>query len=198
MKSIAYKNKLLRNKLWKQQRAAELLPLLVAQRTVIAAEKVKTLAPTEAAYLAGLIDSDGGIYATIKKDRRNGCSWPVASLYVTNTQRSMVEWVLAKTGAGSIYTNKNPTKNRFGTKPMHRWDVGNRSALFIARQIEPYLVVKHRQIILFIELAELKLASTKGNYSLSKDRQHEIAVQMQALNFSGSGRSGRRAGVTGC
>lgn len=174
---------------YKRQRAAERAPEMIEDRKRTLAAMVRTMTPTEAAYLAGLIDSDGGIYATLKHDKRNGLTHPAVSIYVTNTNRKMLDWCKEKTGIGSI-REMTPHDSHRGERIVYRWDMGNRCALFVAAQILPYLVTKSEQAKLLIEMQELKLAS-RSHQRENPERQEDIVREIGALNRA-NGKTGDR------
>ncbi|MGH8618677.1 MAG: LAGLIDADG family homing endonuclease, partial [Burkholderiales bacterium] len=60
--------------------------------------KAAVLSPTDAAYLAGLIDGEGTIGLT--RRHRNDQRQVVVS--ISNTERPLLEWVLLTVGAGKI------------------------------------------------------------------------------------------------
>jgi hypothetical protein len=152
---------------------------LAEKRLRLHTSKIKIMSPTEAAYLAGLIDSDGGVFAFMKPNR--GKAWPYAALFVTNTNLKMIEWVMNATGAGSLYVSLRENSSHFGVRPMCRWDCGSQQAAVIAEQIKEYVVLKREQIDLLIELASLKRQSTKCHRA-EPQRQIEIVGEMQQLN----------------
>lgn len=177
-------------KRWRAQtreaRHANRMATIVAK----ARELVRSMVPTEAAYLAGLLDSDGGIYAQLKRDKHNNRVSPYAAFYVTNTNRRMLEWCQNVTGIGSILTQTSSRPSHWGKRPIHRWDIGSRAGVFVMEQVRPFLVCKGEQADLYLELAALKLQSTK-NHVVDLERQFAIVEAIQALNKA-NGHTGTR------
>ena len=160
------------------------------RRLEAACTRVKTLTPTEAAYLAGLLDSDGGVYATFKRNYRGlRKRYSTVSIYVVNTDIRMIQWVIHKTGVGSLVAQR-PSATRYGIRPIYRWDVGSQLAAVILRQIKEYLVIKREQADLALELAALKLQGSK-HFMASPERHPEIVIAIQTLNRK-TGKTGSR------
>ena len=68
-------------------------------------KKVNKLSPTEAAYLAGIIDGEG----TITLSRRNRNKHRTLVVTVSNTEMSILQYIHSITGVGKL-TNKRTTK----------------------------------------------------------------------------------------
>lgn len=68
---------------------------------------VSFLSPTEAAYLAGLIDGEG----TIALTRRHRGSERQLVVTISNTERPLLEYVLKTAGAGRITTKRTYKAN---------------------------------------------------------------------------------------
>lgn len=111
---------------------------------------VTSLIETEAAYLAAIIDGEGtmGLY----KDKRQ--LRPHASLSVTNTSWSLIEWLATKIeGTTSKYSQRRPNDK-------DRWQfvvTGKASILRVLQLTMPYLVIKRRQAELLIEFLRFPL-----------------------------------------
>jgi hypothetical protein len=93
---------------------------------------VASLPPTEAAYIAGLIDGEG----TIALSRRHRSDERQLVISISNTERPLLEYVSQTLGAGRITTKKT-------YKPAHSrsftFTIDNRQALCVLQQIAPYL-----------------------------------------------------------
>jgi len=94
--------------------------------------RVNSLQPCLAAYLAGLIDADGTV--TLTRKHRNETRH--AAVYVSNTDRALLEFVRLSVGAGKI-TNKR-TVSRLHRKSF-TYAITNRQAIRLLADIEPYL-----------------------------------------------------------
>lgn len=175
------------------------LQAVAQERERAAADKILPLTSVDAAYLACAIDTDGGIYSQMRKDKRNGREWPQGSLYVCNTNDVLVKWAQRVTGVGSICAQRSRGASHYGKKPVYRWDVGTRQALFILRQIRPYIRLKELQADLLMELAALRLRSMRGRVS-DPARQEQIVHDIQTANkmFGHTGCRALKSGATGC
>lgn len=98
------------------------------------------------AYLAGMIDADGhiGIYnrATAK-----GCGARLR-LSVSNTDTTLLEWIQATTGIGSIVPKD---KGNARCKPTYEWVTSAEAAASVLKQVIPYMIVKRARAELAIE-----------------------------------------------
>ncbi|MGI9343577.1 MAG: LAGLIDADG family homing endonuclease [Gammaproteobacteria bacterium] len=90
------------------------------------------LDPCQAAYLAGLIDADG----TITLSRRHRNETRHAAVSISNTDRSLLEFVRRTVGAGKI-TNKRAVSSRH--RPSYAFAITNRQAIRLLGDIEPFL-----------------------------------------------------------
>lgn len=169
------------------------------ERERVARARINILAVTDAAYLACAIDTDGGIYSQMRKDKRNQREWPQASLYVCNTNPVLVKWAQGVTGVGSIHAQRQHHASHYGKKPVYRWDVGTRQALFILEQIRPYIKLKGLQADLLMEMAELRMRSMRYRVE-QPERQAQIVIDIQDANkmFGHTGSRALKSGVTGC
>ncbi|MCA9476377.1 MAG: LAGLIDADG family homing endonuclease [Nitrospira sp.] len=103
-----------------------------AAENVMAYLSPKPLSPLEAGYLAGLIDGEG----TITLSRRNLNKHRALVITISSTELSILKYVQAITGVGKI-TNKRITKANH--TPSFTYQVANRQALYILKQIADYL-----------------------------------------------------------
>ncbi len=93
----------------------------------------RTLSPTDAAYLAGLLDGEGTIGLTTKGDQYRGY------LSITSTNAPVIEWVQQITGLGSV-ANRGP--GALGRKTRYGWMVFGSSVVTVLTQVLPYLRIK--------------------------------------------------------
>lgn len=105
--------------------------------------RVRQMTPTEAAYLAGLIDGEGSIIAA--KQREHRTTW---RLQVSSTTPVLLNWCIQTTGVGTIVTHRSG-------HPLHAdskwWQCYSWNAVDILRQIEPYMVLKKDKAMRVIE-----------------------------------------------
>lgn len=94
--------------------------------------------PTEAAYVAGIVDGEGCFVLSRVGDRFN------VSLEVSNTDRRLLEVCQAFTGIGAIYDR--PRSGKLNHRPQFMWSSGSRADLAaVIPQIMPYLVGKRAE-----------------------------------------------------
>jgi hypothetical protein len=130
---------------------------------------VKRLTPTQAAYIAGLVDGDGSIAVARKKTGPKGCKSAGfdyrSSLMIAMTDLKTLKWLQEVTGVGTIHRRKNYNKEKWAQ--AWKWDVWAYQAADIIRQILPYLVLKApngRNLILF--QSSIRVA---GRHGLTKE-----------------------------
>jgi hypothetical protein len=93
---------------------------------------MNNLSPCCAAYIAGLVDADGTISLARKHINEN--RHPVIS--ISNTDRSLLEFVIKNVGAGKITAKCTVSKNH---KPSFVFAIYNRQAINLIRQLKPHL-----------------------------------------------------------
>lgn len=137
-----------------------------------------TLSPEQAAYTAGVWDSDGtfGLYHTNGDAVTFRCQIGV-------TKPEIIDWLVQTTGMGAPQRRRHSQKN-----PRHAdvysWAINSIAAESFARQIEPYLVLKGPRARLGIEFMERMRVP-----ALQADRtwQQEYRERMMAMNRKGVG-----------
>ncbi len=90
------------------------------------------LSETDAAYLAGLIDGEGTIALTRLHCGHNR----QLVISVSNTEHSLLEWVLQSTRVGKITSKRTSSPHH---APGLTYTVANRQALAVLAQVTPYL-----------------------------------------------------------
>ena len=132
--------------------------------------KTKKLAPTEAAYLAGLIDGEG----TITLSRRNRNKYRALVVTVSNTELGILKYVQTITGVGKI-TNKRIVKPIH--TPSFTYQVANRQALDILGQIAEHLR-SHKAARAHLVLQDyLHLTPRNGRYSTGQLAKRELFIE---------------------
>jgi hypothetical protein len=113
--------------------------------------------PTDYAYMAGAMDSDG--YFTIKKSTyairvRKDAGNPVYSekLGLHQVTPQIPELLRAAFG-GSVLLAPQQTPN---SRPLYRWDITDRNAAGACEALLPFLRIKRRQAELILELRRSK------------------------------------------
>lgn len=123
---------------------------------------VHTLTPIELGYVAGLLDGEGCITASVTRQR-----YTTLCLCITNTHRGVIDWLHGKLGGGTIQV----TENR--NKPCFRWTLGNGQAIKeFLRVIAPHLKIKQRQ-------AEIALS---WEPRMDAESTARLVAAIQALN----------------
>ncbi len=114
------------------------------------AEEIQEIPITAWAYLAGLIDGEGTISIRNKtpRSRRHKTNHYNLEVYITSTNRPMLEWVV-ETFGGKIYTyqRENDTKRL----PQHKWHVHGNKAKWILENVLLFLIIKKKHAKLGIE-----------------------------------------------
>lgn len=127
----------------------------------------------ELSYLAGIIDGEGsiGLYKTTSSPNdRHSIS---LRLQIANTSRPMLDWVLSKTGIGSIRNKEACSLTR---RQAWVWSATSKQAVEIIRQIRPYLIIKAPQADVVIALWELER-------SLGVKQGTKPSPELQAFRF---------------
>ena len=122
------------------------------------ARQTNTLTPTDAAYIAGLIDGEGTITMTRKHRNENR----QLAITISNTEKDLLDFTLNAVGAGKI-TNKRTTRTNH--TPSFTYAIYNRQALHLLEQVYPWLrsyKVKRAELIL---KNYLRLTPRNGKYT---------------------------------
>lgn len=133
---------------------------------------INTLTPTDAAYLAGLIDGEGTITLTRKHLNENR----QLAVTISNTERNLLEFTLDVVGAGKI-TGKRTTSTKH--TPSYTYAVYNRQALALLKQVQPFLRTYKAERATLILRDYVDLTPRNGKYTpeLKQAReQFETAV----------------------
>src|SRR3989304_554414 len=102
--------------------------------------KVNILTQVEAAYIAGLIDGEGTI--TLSRKHRNENRQLVIS--ISNTEVNLLNYVKDAVGAGRITRKRTYSE---ANTPSKSYQITNRQALDLLKQIAPYLKSYTNQFI---------------------------------------------------
>lgn len=144
------------------------------------------LSIAHAAYLAGIIDGEGYVGLSRKREptQRSGYSYrPVLS--VSNTKRELLEWIAEVTQVGSICAMKKMPR----CKQSWVWQTWSQRASTILQQTIPYLIIKHRQARLVIGYAAVHgQVNRRGKFGLTLEEhadQARIHSALKQLNTRG-------------
>lgn len=123
-------------------------------------EATKKLHPTEAAYIAGLIDGEGTITLTRKHRNENR----QLAISISNTDRGLLEYVRNACGTGKITTKRTTRREH---TPSFTYAVYNRQALNLLAQVQPWLRTYKADRCRLILRDYLKLTPRNGKYSVA-------------------------------
>lgn len=119
---------------------------------------IKQLSPTNAAYLAGIIDADGTITLTRKHINENRH----AAVTISNCDHPLLEFSKAAIGTGKI-TSKRCTKAHH--TPCYTYAIYNRQALLLLEQLSPFLRTYKKQRADMILKNYIRLTPRNGHYT---------------------------------
>ncbi|MFA5306860.1 MAG: LAGLIDADG family homing endonuclease [Candidatus Babeliales bacterium] len=156
----------------------------IKKMVVSQATELKILSPTEAAYLAGLIDGEGSFFiAKIKRKTKNGFTY-TPTMVIINTSKVIID--LCNTYGGH-YQAQEYTVN---WKIVHRWFFSRRLVEHYLPQIMPYLRIKPEQAKVMMEA----IAIPRGTgYDLTDEdfkKLNDCRTRLMKLNERGK-RKGR-------
>lgn len=139
-------------------------------------ESINQLRPTDAAYMAAMIDGEGHISVRFRHKDHSNCSRPSVFLGITNTYIPLMDWLIKTTGAGKMYRNCAGHN-----KPCFTWKTGTRAAVVILSQVLPYMIEKKSR-------AEAAIASQPPEVflrtSIAKRPNSAPLTQGQAVQLS--------------
>jgi hypothetical protein len=116
------------------------------------------LSPTNAAYLAGLVDGEGSISLTRLHHGQNR----QLALSISSTERAILEWVLNAARVGKITTKRTSSPHH---APGLTYSVANRQALALLVQVAPYLKSYKAERAQLVIDHYVRLTPRNGQYS---------------------------------
>lgn len=143
-----------------------------------------SLTPTEAAYLAGIIDGEGSFILEFSKNGRqpsNSYQWRIR-ISVQSTSYELIHWLHEKIPGN--YNTSIP-KNKLWSQ-TYTWEIRNLKAKATNQIIKPYLITKARHTEL---LEQYFKTVTKPGVRLTASlvlKRVEILKQLWALNTRGT------------
>ena len=123
---------------------------------------------TDKAYLAAFIDGEGSISLNQCHRGESRTKSYVLRLRITNTDRSVLEWIAATVGHGAIIVKKRCKAKNGMTRPAWEWYLANKRASALLQEILPYMKIKRKQAELGIEYCE-SIGITPHNQRLCED-----------------------------
>jgi hypothetical protein len=144
------------------------------------------LTPTQASYVAGLVDGDGCI--SITHQRARGPDTYSITFRIENTSEELLQWLYAVTGAGVLgnSSHEGAKWDRPNIKPMYKWNVYPKELREFLPQIEPYLVLKRERAQITVEWLKRSLVY-RGRRTTDDHRRWKTknCARMQELNKRG-------------
>jgi hypothetical protein len=129
--------------------------------------EVLSLSPTDAAYIAGLVDGEG----TITLSRKHSGEQRQLVVSISNTERPLLDFVLRRVGAGKV------TSKRM-SKPHHAlgltYTLCNRQALTFLEQIAPFLQSYKRKRARLVLDNYIRLTPRNGKYTSTIRAQRSL------------------------
>ena len=131
---------------------------------------VNSLSTVNASYLAGLIDGEGTVTLTrLSKNRQRGLA-----VTISNTERAILDHVLRVVGVGKI-TNKR--RSRANHTPSYTFQIANRQALDLLRQVRPFLRSHKSERAKLAAREYLRLTPRNGRYTAQQLLQRQVFVK---------------------
>lgn len=120
--------------------------------------RVRELSGGDAGYIAGLIDGEGSISLARKHAGENR----QLVITISNTERSILEYVLRAIGSGKITRKRT---SQIHHRPGLTFTITNRQALRLLARIHPYLRSYKRERSALVPSNYLALTPRNGKYS---------------------------------
>ena len=120
------------------------------------------MSPTEAAYVAGIIDGEGWVeFRRVNRTRNTRPGKPtyltlIIRMEVPQVDGRLIDYLMETTAEGNRdmkYFPKNPN-----AKDQHRWRVSHHGVYRILKQVYKYLIVKREKAKLVIDYYDKKFA----------------------------------------
>jgi|GEM_PF-5722172 len=143
------------------------------------------LTPTQRAYIAGILDSDGCI--SISRSWARGMAYSI-SISVANTKVEILNWLQETTGLGEVKVFDCATQkmrwNRPNLKTLYIWRLFSNNIRIVLPQVVKYLVGKREQGEIMIKWLE---NPRRGRQLTEKDKKekNEMWLRMKTLNKRG-------------
>lgn len=124
------------------------------------------LSSEDCAYIAGLFDGEGCVFADCKK-KYGGHSYQLSfKLIITNTNLQVLKWCRNKIGVGHIVENATTSRISKGHKPCYRFIVEQAAMMPLARDMYHFLIVKKEQLSQALEFVNSrKTKPSRSSYS---------------------------------
>ena len=132
---------------------------------------MRSLSPTEAAYIAGIIDGEGCIEFKwtnrIRRDRKGTPTYRtlIVRLEVPQVDKRLIDWLMEITKEGTRDIKRYPKNPTY--QDQHRWRVGYHGVYRVLKQVYSYLVIKQQKAKLIIDHYDKKFSKKtfgKGHF----------------------------------
>ena len=131
---------------------------------------MRTMSPTEQAYVGGIIDGEGHVefkWANrTRKDRKGSPTYRtlIVRLEVPQVDKRLIDWLMEITKEGTRDIKHYPSHPTWNDQ--HRWRVGYHAVYRVLKQVYPYLIVKKQKAKLVIDHYDKKF--TKKTFGKGK------------------------------
>jgi len=132
---------------------------------------MRTMTPTESAYVAGIIDGEGSIEFKIKprirRDRKGAPTYKtlIVRMEVPQVDGRLIDYLMDTTKEGTRDIKRYPTHENW--HDQHRWRCGHHGVYRILKQIHRYLIVKKekaKEVINYYDKKFKKKTFGKGGF----------------------------------
>ena len=126
---------------------------------------MRTMTPTESAYVAGIIDGEGCIEFKRRKTKRHDRPGkPIYNILIVRMEipqvdGRLIDYLIETTKEGSRDMKRYPTKENW--KDQHRWRCSYHAVYRVLKQVQDYLIVKKEKAKLVIDHYEKKFKEKK-------------------------------------
>ena len=134
---------------------------------------MRTMSPTERAYVAGIIDGEGWIEFRRKPMKRNNRPGKpthnvlIIRMEVPQVDGRLIDYLMETTAEGTRDLKKFPKHPTF--KTQHRWRACHHGVYRLLKQIYPFLIVKREKAKLIIDHYDKKFSKKvfgKGGFGV--------------------------------
>lgn len=129
----------------------------------------------ERAWLAGIIDGEGSIYASVEKR-----GYIQSALCVVMTHKPTIERICRITGSDGPKPNSSTPSNKLKT---WRWTLKAQRAAALLQEVLPHLVTKREQAEVFIQLMSMRSCSRPNN---DKPTQFALVQKLRDAKANGT------------
>lgn len=110
----------------------------------------KEHSPTICAYMAGIVDGEGGLTIGSYTKGPTGNPWYGVYLVISSTNEVLIDWLSNIFGSHKMkYTRAQMAPNC--KRQVYRWQCGGDRLYHICELILPYVVIKKRQVEIVME-----------------------------------------------